>query len=106
MPWITSSSAASSDAALRAAAGSNQHPERIEFPDWKVSGRGDALRDEIKFEQAFRTRHCEARSAEAIQSPALWPLDCFASLAMTMYLAGALDPASTHRAFKPLQPAG
>jgi hypothetical protein len=33
-----------------------------------------------------RTRHCEARSAEAIQSQVLWPLDCFASLAMTVKL--------------------
>jgi hypothetical protein len=52
--------------------------------------RSGLERDEIKFEQISRTRHCEARSAEAIQSPVLWPLDCFASLAMTMYLAGAL----------------
>jgi hypothetical protein len=47
------------------------------------------MRYEIKFEQISRTRHCEARSAEAIQNRVLWLLDCFASLAMTMYLAGA-----------------
>jgi hypothetical protein len=61
-------------------------------------------RDEIDFEQQVsRIRHCEAPTgparsgrpddrlrAEAIQSPVLWHLDCFASLAMTMCLSDAL----------------
>jgi len=34
-------------------------------------------------------RHCEARSDEAIQGPQrMWPLDCFAALAMTAQSLG------------------
>jgi hypothetical protein len=32
-------------------------------------------------------RHCEERSDEAIQLFGAWPLDCFASLAMTVTIA-------------------